>query len=191
MPSLFIKPNKWHFVHQPDLVDNLAFWLCSGVRPQNRPIRKKKSVLWADLSDCFPTDGHKAILTKLNSKSQTNRIYDGVEAKSRKSQASFQIIWLMRGSAEHETINLKNQPEISLSRPQHHHWLFFLHIILDFFISTARNEVAIFFLSAQEYKNAVCKNSLKENRTFIFTYLIIKLGKYYPLFCFISVLNIF
>ena len=46
------------------------------------------------------------------------------------------------------------------------------HIILNLFIFTARNEVAIFFLSAQEYKNAICKNSLKENRTFIFAYLI-------------------
>ena len=48
-----------------------------------------------------------------------------------------------------------------------------------------------FFLSAQEYKNAICKNSLKENRTFIFAYIIIKLRKYYTLFCINSVLNIF
>ena len=35
---------------QPNLVDNLAFWLCSGVRPQKDP-SEKKPVMWADLSD--------------------------------------------------------------------------------------------------------------------------------------------
>ena len=43
----------------------------------------------------------------------TKRIYDGVEAETRKSQASFQIT---RVSSEAE-----NEPEISSERPQHHH----------------------------------------------------------------------
>ena len=30
-----------HNLIQSDLVDNLAFCLCTGVGPQNRPIRKK------------------------------------------------------------------------------------------------------------------------------------------------------
>ena len=75
--------------------------------------------------------------------------------------------------------NLKNKPEISLSRPQHHHWLFFSHIILS--ISTASNEVAILSVCPRIQKcnmqNSIIINCLKGNGTFIFVYLIIHLGK--------------
>ena len=38
--ELVTKPNVWYFERQPVLVDNFAFRLCTGVRPQNRPIRQ-------------------------------------------------------------------------------------------------------------------------------------------------------
>ena len=43
---------------------------------------------------------------------QINRIYSGVEAETRKSQVSFQIIRLKYS---------ENEPGISLSMPQPHH----------------------------------------------------------------------
>ena len=46
---------------------------------------------------------------------------DGVVTSTRKSQARFQIICLMLGKALHETKISENLPEMSLSRPQHHH----------------------------------------------------------------------
>ena len=116
---------------------------------------------------------------------QTNRIYDGVEAETRKSQA---ILWLFKSHArlcrawEEPSMRLEkceNEPEISLSRPQHHHWLFFSHIILS--ISTASNEVAILSVGPRIQKcnmqHSIIINCLKENRTFIFVYLIIHVGK--------------
>ena len=45
------------------------------------------------------------------------RIYDGVEAETRKSQASFQIIQVSSEALRESD----NEPEISLLRLQHHH----------------------------------------------------------------------
>ena len=46
---------------------------------------------------------HIAALYDMFFKNEIKRIYDGVDAETRKSQASFQIIRLIRGSAEDET----------------------------------------------------------------------------------------
>ena len=52
----------------------------------------------------------------------TDRIYDGVEAETRKSQASFQIIQVSSEAMPRMRLELSvNEPEISLLRSQHHH----------------------------------------------------------------------
>ena len=109
-----------------------------------------------------------------------NRIDDGIEASTRKSQASFQIIQVSSNALPSMRPEYsENKPEISLSMPRHHHWLFFSHIILS--ISTACNEVAILSVCPRIQKcnmqNSIIINCLKGNRTFIFVYLIIHLGK--------------
>ena len=87
------------------------------------------------------------------SRIKTNRIYDGVEASTRTSQASFKIIHHKRGSAEHETNNLKT----SLRFPCRG-----LNTTIDYFSLTScfsSFPQPEFFVFAQEYKNAVCKTA--------------------------------
>ena len=53
---------------------------------------------------------------------EINRIYDGAEAKTRNSQASYQIIQVSCEALPSMRLESSdNEPEISLSRPQHHH----------------------------------------------------------------------
>ena len=53
---------------------------------------------------------------------QTNRINDGAEAETRKSQASFQIIQVSPEAVPRMRLELSEyEPEISLLRSQHYH----------------------------------------------------------------------
>ena len=53
---------------------------------------------------------------------EINRIYDGIEAETSKSQASFQIIQNSFEALPSMRLEyFENEPEISMQKPEHHH----------------------------------------------------------------------
>ena len=111
------------------------------------------SLLFSGLRHVIKVADHTWLLAcNVMMPSVTKRIYDGVEVQTRKSQASFQIIRLMRG---YETNNLKT----SLRFPCQG-----LNTIIFFFSHTSCFSLFLqpemhsshFFVFAQEYKTAIC-----------------------------------
>ena len=72
--------------------------------------------------------GAKMVQTSNDCNNEVIKIYFGVEAETRISQASFQIIQVSFKALALPRMNFEQpvtEPEISVLRPQHHHWLYF------------------------------------------------------------------